>query len=225
MLYFYYFVFIHIIRNERIMRYFKYVYHNFPTEKLVKIANKKVETDKKGLMTMNTGVFTGRSPKDRYFVKDNYSSQKVDFNREINQQISIETFRQLKHELIDHMSNSETFLSDKFAGHDEKSRVGFTLYTSNIMYNIFFNNMLIECDPKEFGNNPNKWSIYHSETFKSKKSFQDLKNDNFVIISFDTKEIIIGGTGYTGEIKKSIFTVLNSILLDKGILPIVLYHL
>ena len=54
----------------------------------------------------------------------------------------------------------------------------------------------------------------------NQKKYKDLVNDNFVIISFDTKEIIIGGTAYTGEIKKSIFTVLNSILLDRKILPI-----
>lgn len=202
------------------MRYFKYVYHNFPTEKLVKIAKQEgCKLDNNGLMTMNTGKFTGRSPKDRYFVVDSYSSSKVDFKREINQQISIQTFRNLKHELIDHMSDEKTYLSDKFAGHSVKNRVGFTLYTSSIMHNIFFNNMLIDCESKDFGNNPNKWTIYHSNTFKSKKNHKDLKNDNFVIISFETKEIIIGGTSYTGEIKKSIFTVLNTILLDKGILP------
>ena len=79
--------------------------------------------------------------------------------------------------------------------------------------------MLVESDFKEFGDNPNHWNIYHCPDFKSKQKYEDLKDDNFVIISFDTKEIIIGGTAYTGEIKKSIFTVLNSILLDKNILP------
>jgi phosphoenolpyruvate carboxykinase (ATP) len=202
------------------MRYFKHIYHNFPTKKLVGIAKENgCATTKEGVLTMNTGKFTGRSPKDRYFVEDVYSTQKVDFSRKINQKISIGTFRSLKRDLIAHMAELPTYLSDKFAGNNKKNRVAFTLYTSNVMSNIFFNNMLIESDSKDFMLNPNHWNIYHSDTFITTEKYHDLKDDNFVIISFETKEIIIGGTAYTGEIKKSVFTVLNTILLDKGILP------
>jgi len=202
------------------MRYFKHIYHNFPTKKLVEIAKTEgAKTNKDGILIMDTGKFTGRSPKDRYFVEDPYSTQKVDFTRKINQKISVQTFRSLKWGIIDKMSQSPTYLSDKFAGNSKKNRVAFTLYTSSILHNIFFNNMLVESDSKEFSNNPNHWNIYHCPEFMTEKKFEDLKDENFVIISFDTKEIIIGGTAYTGEIKKSIFTVLNSILLDKKILP------
>ena len=202
------------------MRYFKYVYHNFPQERLVEKAKKEGhELTDNGVLTMNTGKFTGRSPKDRYFVDDFYSQQKVDFTRQINQKISLQTFRDLKHGIINKLSETPTYLSDKFAGHSKKNRVAFTLYSSSLLHTIFFNNMLIDSDSKDFGNNPNQWKIYHSHDYKPEKKYKDLVNDNFVIISFDTKEIIIGGTAYTGEIKKSIFTVLNSILLDRKILP------
>ena len=115
------------------MRYFKHIYHNFPTKKLVEIAKSEgANTNKDGILTMSTGKFTGRSPKDRYFVEDPYSTQKVDFTRKINQKISINTFRNLKWDIINKLSQRPTYLSDKFAGNSKKNRIAFTLYTSSI---------------------------------------------------------------------------------------------
>ena len=119
------------------MRYFKYVYHNFPQERLVEKAKKEGhELTDNGVLTMNTGKFTGRSPKDRYFVDDFYSQQKVDFTRQINQKISLQTFRDLKHGIINKLSETPTYLSDKFAGHSKKIERIYFIFIKSITYHF-----------------------------------------------------------------------------------------
>ena len=86
---------------------------------------------------MNTGKFTGRSPKDRYFVDDFYSQQKVDFTRQINQKISLQTFRDLKHGIINKLSETPTYLSDKFVDTVKKIELHL-LYIHQVYYIPFF---------------------------------------------------------------------------------------
>ena len=192
------------------------------TEQLMTLAKEEgLETTKDGLLHFNTGKFTGRSPKDRYFAEGEYVYNTVDFQRAINQKLKRESYLSLKNEMREYLENEETLRSRRVAGFTYEHSGTFNITSTEPWAIIFFNNMLI--DPTDFVMNYSRtfveWEILHAPNFVSENRPQDVKNENFVIIDFDDKKILIAGTSYTGEIKKSIFTVMNTLLIDRGVLP------
>lgn len=180
---------------------------------------KKLTIDKSEILHFNTGKFTGRSPKDRYFVKNNYANKVIDFDREGNIGISQETYNEVFEKVSKTITDSnETYFSVRNVSHNENFKVGIHFMSTESWGNVFFNNMFIE-DSLDSENPKVKWDIYHVPNLHITEKYDDLKNDNFVIINFETRKILIAGTSYTGEIKKSVFTVLNTILVDEGVLP------
>jgi phosphoenolpyruvate carboxykinase (ATP) len=192
------------------------------TEQLMTLAKEEgLETTKDGLLHFKTGKFTGRSPKDRYFAEGEYVYNTVDFERTINQKLKRESYISLKDEMKEYLENEETLRSRRVAGFTYEHAGTFSITSTEPWAIIFFNNMLI--DPTTFVMNYSRtfveWEILHAPNFVSENRPQDVKNENFVIIDFDDKKILIAGTSYTGEIKKSIFTVMNTLLIDRGVLP------
>ena len=192
------------------------------TEQLMALAKKKgMKTTKDGLLHFNTGKFTGRSPKDRYFVEGEYTKSVVDFNRVVNQKILRGSYTSLKNEIKEYLENQDTLRSRRVAGYDYEHSGSFNITSTEPWAIIFFNNMLV--DPSSFVMNHSRtfteWEVLHVPNFVSKNRPKDITNENFVIIDFDDKKILIAGTSYTGEIKKSIFTVMNTLLVDRGVLP------
>jgi phosphoenolpyruvate carboxykinase (ATP) len=192
------------------------------TEQLMALAKEEgLETTKEGLLHFNTGKFTGRSPKDRYFAEGEYVYNKIDFKRAINQKLKRQSYISLRDEMKEYLENEETLRSRRVAGYTYENAGTFNIKSTEPWAIIFFNNMLI--DPTSFVMNYSRtfteWEILHAPNFVSKNKPKDVKNENFVILDFDDKKILIAGTSYTGEIKKSIFTVMNTILIDRGVLP------
>ena len=192
------------------------------TEQLMTLAKERgMKTTKEGLLHFNTGKFTGRSPKDRYFAQSEYADNVIDFNRDINQKVERESFLSLKKEMMDYLKDKETLRSRKVAGYSYEHSASFNITSTEPWAIIFFNNMLV--DPQSFVMNHSRtfteWDILHVPEFVSSNRPSDVKNENFVIIDFKDKKIIIAGTSYTGEIKKSVFTVMNTLLIDRGVLP------
>jgi len=153
-----------------------------------------------------TGKFTGRSPKDRFSVLDEITQNTVEWN-EINQSISSNTFQKIKDKYI----NPESFLYilNREVGYED-----FILYTNDIGAKQFYLNMTSPGNDDAFPVNI-PWMVYHLPEVECEFT----PNPNCTIINFLAKEIIICGSAYTGEIKKSIFSVLNYLLFNKGILP------
>ena len=192
------------------------------TEQLMALAKEKgMKTTKDGLLHFNTGKFTGRSPKDRYFVEGEYTNSVVDFDRVINQKVLRDSYITLKNEIKEYLEGEDTLRSRRVAGYDYEHSGSFNITSTEPWAIIFFNNMLI--DPSSFVMNHSRtfteWEILHVPNFVSKNKPEDITNENFVIIDFDDKKILIAGTSYTGEIKKSVFTVMNTLLVDRGVLP------
>jgi len=192
------------------------------TEQLMTLAKERgMKTTKDGLLHFNTGKFTGRSPKDRYFAQSEYADKVIDFKREINQKVERESFLSLKKEMMDYLEDKETLRSRRVAGFSYEHSASFNITSTEPWAIMFFNNMLI--DPQTFVMNHSRtfteWEILHAPDFVSSNRPSDVKNENFVIIDFKDKKILIAGTSYTGEIKKSVFTVMNTLLIDRGVLP------
>ena len=192
------------------------------TEQLMTLAKERgMKTTKDNLLYFNTGKFTGRSPKDRYFSEGEYTNKTIDFERDINQKVKRESYTLLKDELKEYLENEKTFRSRKVVGYNYEHSASFNIISTEPWAIIFFNNMLI--DPSSFvttfSRTFTEWEILHCPNFVSKNKPEDIKNENFVIIDFYDRKILIAGTSYTGEIKKSVFTVMNTLLIDRGVLP------
>lgn len=173
-----------------------------------------------GAVAVKTGKFTGRSPKDRYVVKDDTTSTVVDWG-DINQAISTEVFNELKSEIVSFLSNRTLFVQDAYACADENYRLNIRTVAEKAYSGLFASNMFRNLKPEEENDFQAEWTILCAPSYLADPSkYEGLKNENFAILNFSSKEIIIGGTGYTGEIKKGIFSVLNcNLALNDNVLP------
>lgn len=172
--------------------------------------NEGIITDS-GALSINTGRFTGRSPKDRYIVKDDITSSSVDWNN-INKPISHSQFTALKGKLVSYLSDKTLFVKDGQACSDDKYKLNVRLIAEKPWSAQFVHNMFLRLTKEELQQFDADWHILCAPGFLADPSIDGTLSQNFSIINFSEKTIIIGGTGYTGEIKKGIFSVLNFIL-------------
>lgn len=163
-----------------------------------------------GALAADTGKFTGRSPKDRFIVRDEVTTDSVDWG-EINQPISNEVYKDLFKQVGDYLSKKTLYVRDVAACADPEYQISIRVITETAYQNIFANNMFIRgCDAS--AEKKPEWSILAAPGFYADPSKDGVPSLNFVIVNFTEKVIVIAGTGYTGEIKKGIFSVLNFIL-------------
>ncbi len=165
-----------------------------------------------GALCIRTGKFTGRSPKDKFIVKDAITENAIDWN---NFNISIEEkyFIQLKKKMLDYLaSKEEVWVRDAFACAHTDYRMNLRVINENPWSNLFAYNMFLRPDENELDNFTPEWQVIQAPGFMADPAVDGTRQENFAIISFTHKTILIGGTGYTGEIKKGVFSVLNFIL-------------
>lgn len=162
-----------------------------------------------GALCINTGEFTGRSPKDKFTVKDALTENAVDWNN-INQAYSTEAFDALQTKVVAHLdAKSEIFVRDVSACADANYKVNVRVITETPWASLFADNMFIRPSDEEKQSIEPDWTILCAPSFMADAKADATRQHNFSIINFTKKVILIGGSGYTGEIKKGIFTVLN----------------
>jgi len=167
-----------------------------------------------GALTIKTGEFTGRSPQDRFIVKDSVTEGTVNWN-DINMPFDADKFDALYNKVIDHLNGKELFVRDAFAGADEKYQLSLRLVAEKPWSAMFAYNMFLRPSDEQIKSANPEWNIVCAPTFMAEAAVDGTRQHNFAIINFTRKIILIGGTGYTGEIKKGIFSVLNYILPHK----------
>ena len=167
-----------------------------------------------GALLINTGKFTGRSPKDKFTVKDSLTESSVHWN-DFNIPIEEKFFFQLKEKMLAHLSNKETWVRDCYACAEEAYRLRLRVINENPWSNLFCYNMFIRPEEKDLENFEPNWHIIQAPSFKANPAVDGTRAENFAVISFTHKTILIGGTGYTGEMKKGIFNMLNFVYLPK----------
>lgn len=165
-----------------------------------------------GALNAKTGKFTGRAPKDRYIVNDRITENEVWWG-DINQPISQEAFDILKSKITQHLSASKRlYVRDAKAGADPRYGISLRVITETAYQNVFANNLFIRPTQILNGEIP-EWTIMVAPSLMlDTTDGLEVKNRNFVILNFTEKIVLIAGTGYTGEIKKSVFSILNFIL-------------
>ncbi|MDT7827418.1 phosphoenolpyruvate carboxykinase (ATP) [Pricia sp. S334] len=195
---------------------------NLEGEALQKITLEKgmgTETEN-GTLCVNTGKFTGRSPKDRFLVKDDYTEDKVWWGR-TNKPIAPENFDRLYQEVASYLSDKEIYIRDAYVCADPKYRMNVRTITEYPWSNFFVKNMFLRLEENEYEDFEEEWLVLCAPGYEAKnpETF-GIRAGNFSILNFTKKIALIGGSAYTGEMKKGIFSALNLILpTEKDVLP------
>lgn len=173
-----------------------------------------------GALTVDTGEFTGRSPKDRFIVKDDITADSVDWGA-INQPFDPDKFDALYDKVINHLNQKEEiFVRDCIACANLKYRLKIRVHNEHPWQNLFAYNMFLRPSEDEIEDFTPEWEIFAAPSFMAVADVDGTRQHNFAVINFTKKRIIIGGTAYTGEIKKGIFSVLNYTLpTQHGVFP------
>ena len=198
----------------------KNVYFNLSAEELAEATLKINEgtITNSGALSIKTGRFTGRSPKDRFIVDDSITTDKVDWN-DINKPISYSNYLGLKQRLISYLSIQDLYVKEGYACSDKNYKLNVRLIAEKPWSAQFVHNMFLRPNEEELKDFRPDWNVLCAPGFLADPETDGTRAKNFAIICFSEQTIIIGGTGYTGEIKKGIFSVLNFILpLQKDIL-------
>ncbi len=172
-----------------------------------------------GAIAVNTGEFTGRSPMDRFIVKDGITEDKVWWG-DINIPFSADKFDLLYNKVTTYLSEKEVFVRDSYACADPAYKLNIRVINEYPWSNMFAYNMFLRPEEEELKDFEPEWLIVNAPGFMAVADEDGTRQHNFAILNFTKKIALIGGTGYTGEIKKGIFSALNFILpVDKNTLP------
>ncbi|GEN54227.1 phosphoenolpyruvate carboxykinase (ATP) [Halobacillus faecis] len=199
----------------------EHVHHQLSVPHLVeKILYRNEGTlTEKGAIQATTGTYTGRSPKDKFIVQDDVTQDKVHWGA-VNQPIDDQTFVKLYHKVLEYLKErNELFVFKGFAGADEKHRLPLQVLTEFAWHNLFAQQMFIRPDEQEIEDHEAEFTVISAPTFKADPEVDGTNSEAFIMISFKHRIVLIGGTEYAGEIKKSIFSVMNYILPEKNVLP------
>ena len=169
-----------------------------------------VETNN-GTLAVNTGEFTGRSPMDRFIVKDDITKDKVWWGN-INIPFEKEKFDSLYTKVIDYLNEKELFVRDSYACADPEYQLNIRVINEYPWSNMFAYNMFLRPTEVELKDFTPEWTVINAPGFMADAELDGTRQHNFAILNFTDKIALIGGTGYTGEIKKGIFSALNFIL-------------
>lgn len=171
-----------------------------------------------GAIRVATGKYTGRSPKDKYTVEETSTKDKIDWGN-VNRPISPENFDKLYNRVIEHLKKlDEIFVFNGFAGADQDYRLPIRVVNEYAWHNLFVHQLFIRPTEAELVNHLAEFTILGCPSVKSIPGEDGTDTDTFICVSFERKCIIIGGSEYSGEMKKSIFSIMNYLLPEQGVL-------
>src|SRR2546429_8844956 len=179
---------------------------------------------REGVVTSGGGPFctvtsphTGRSPNDKFLVQEPESTNQIWWGK-VNQPIAPEKFERLKADVEEHLSGQDLFVRDVYAGADPAFRLAIRFLTPNAWHALFVYNMFLRPADGELASFEPEFEVLHAPEFQADPAIHGTKSGTFIIVSFAQRTILIGGTRYAGELKKSIFSVLNYLLPQQGVL-------
>ncbi|MGA3305583.1 MAG: phosphoenolpyruvate carboxykinase [Stellaceae bacterium] len=171
-----------------------------------------------GSFVARTGAFTGRTPKDKYIVEEASSKADIDWNA-TNQKLPEATFDSLHRRILSYYQGRELFVQDLHCGADPAYRLKVRVATPSAWHALFARNMFIRPKADELKSHVPDFTILHAPHFFAHHEIDGIRSDTFIFVNFAKKLVLIGGTEYAGEIKKSVFGYLNYMLPAKDVLP------
>ncbi|WP_336635316.1 phosphoenolpyruvate carboxykinase (ATP) [Lysinibacillus fusiformis] len=171
-----------------------------------------------GAVRAETGKYTGRSPKDKYTVEEESTKDQIDWGK-VNQPISSEVFDNLYVKVIKYLKEQdELFVFKGFAGADKDSQLSIQVINEYAWHNLFAHQLFIRPTKDELASHVADFTVISAPNFKADLAVDGTASETFIIVSLEKKIILIGGTEYAGEMKKSIFGIMNYLLPQQGIL-------
>jgi phosphoenolpyruvate carboxykinase (ATP) len=171
-----------------------------------------------GAIIVRTGIHTGRSVGDKFVVDEPTTTEHVWWGK-VNQKLAVDKYQVLKGRVQAYLQGRELFTQDLYAGADPANRIRVRLVTTGAWQALFARNMFIRPEPSELAGFAPDYVILHAPFFEADPAIDGVKSSSAVVLSFAEKTVVIAGTQYAGEIKKSIFTVMNWILPERNVLP------
>ena len=171
-----------------------------------------------GAVRATTGAYTGRSPHDKFIVKDDVSDHIVNWGT-VNKAIEENVFNALLDKVIDHLKElDEIYTLNGYAGADENYRLPIQVINEYAWHNLFAKQLFVRPSAEELKTHEPEFTIISAPSFKANPEKDRTNSEAFVLVSFKQKIVLIGGTEYAGEIKKSVFSIMNLLLPRKNIL-------
>jgi phosphoenolpyruvate carboxykinase (ATP) len=172
-----------------------------------------------GPLVVDTGRFTGRSPLDKFIVREPGSEERIAWG-EVNRPLDESNFDDLRTSLVDHLSGQDRlYVIDAFAGADPDHRIGVRVVTASPYHALFAKTMFIRPTAEELDAHEPQSLVLHAPEVVADPEINGTRSEVFVVLHPTRAEVLIGGTFYAGEIKKSIFTVMNDRLPLEGVFP------
>lgn len=196
------------------------LHRNLSVAQLVEeaIFRKEAILTSNGAIRATTGEFTGRSPKDKYFAKEKAVQSQIDWGT-VNQPIEVEKFEKIYARLEEYLREKELFIFDGFAGADHRYRLPVRVITEYAWHNLFVHQLFIRPTSEELKNHLAQFTVIDVPNFEVDPEEDGTRSKTYIGISFERKVVVIAGTHYAGEMKKSIFTIMNYLLPAQGVLP------
>jgi len=190
------------------------------TPKLVEAAIRNGEgvLSSRGALVSETGKRTGRSPKDKFTVKDAITENKVDWGS-VNLSFSPEKFDALYDRVLEYLQDKQVYVQDLFCGADPRYQLPIQVISEYAWHSLFVHQLFIRPTAEELKTHKPHFTIVSAPGFLADPKRDGTNSEVFVIVNFTRRIVIIGGTQYAGEMKKSIFGVMNFLLPDRNVFP------
>ena len=171
-----------------------------------------------GAIATVTAPHTGRSPNDRFVVKDDRHAESVDWGK-VNVAISPEHYAALRADVVSYLNERDLFVHDARAGCDDTHGIDVRVISEAPWYALFAYNMFLRVDERDLRDFEPQFTVLHAPYLKADPARHGCRTDTAIVVNFSAHEVLVAGTKYAGEIKKSVFSVLNYLLPDAGVFP------
>jgi phosphoenolpyruvate carboxykinase (ATP) len=195
------------------------IWHNLSPAELYEhaIRNDEAAIVSSGALTAVTGPHTGRSPRDKFIVRDRTTADAVWWDG--NRPIAPERFQGLMTRLVDYLSSHQVYVQDVYACADPRYRLRVRVITQFAWHSLFVHNLFIRTPAEDRATFEPDFTVMSFPDVRADPVLDGTRSETFVVLDFSRRMVIIGGTRYAGEIKKSIFTALNFLLPARGVMP------
>jgi phosphoenolpyruvate carboxykinase (ATP) len=193
---------------------------NLPAASLYEEAVRRSEglIARSGPLVVRTGQYTGRSPKDKFVVREPDSESRIWWGS-VNQPFDAAQFHSLHERMVSYVQNSDLFVQDLYVGADPAHRLAVRVITESAWSNLFARNLFIRPTAAELDAFSPTFTVLNIPSFQAVPERDGTRSETFIILSLAERLILIGGTAYAGEIKKSMFSVMNYLLPLDSVLP------
>lgn len=171
-----------------------------------------------GVVAVRTGIYTGRAPNDKFIVKDSETADKVWWGKS-NRPFDPEDFDRIHASMIAYFQGRDIFIQDAVAGANPEYSLPIRIITEHAWHSLFARNLFIRRRHDELVEHVPEFTVLQAPGFRADPERDGTNSDIFILLNYSKRLVLIGGTSYAGEIKKSIFTVLNYLLPQRGVLP------